>query len=255
MNFKPRFYVHPASLQRLRYPYLMFNMGEKRRIGKESWFYHDWFKHAIIDSGVETFFFVKRLRDYPKDFLEMYKWKAIYTSRIFGRNRVWFTIPDYPDDYEHKLTWEKGKDNVDKTIDNIKRFHKIREVEWIYPVQARYLDRDSFLDSCERVKSFDPKIIGIGTVCKTRNVKFIHYCVKKAREIFGKDVWIHAFGPTLKSLPKIYHYIDSFDSSAQFWINGRMVKNKDERIIAFNEWLRKIKEIIKQPSLTDFLEV
>jgi len=252
MNEQPRFYVHPASLERLRYPYLMFNMAEKRRLGKERWFKENWFKHAIIDSGVETFFFKRRMKDYPKYFLEQYKWKALLATRKFGREKVWVTIPDYPDDYEQRLTWEKGKDNVDKTLENIERFSSTDEVEWIYPVQSRYLDRERFIESCKLVKRYNPKIIGIGTVCKTRNVKFIHFCIKKAREIFGKNIWTHAFGPTLRSLPYIRYYIDSFDSSAQFYINGRMVKNREEREKAFLNWFQKMQKILNEPLLEHY---
>jgi len=246
---KPRFYVHPASLQRLRYPYLIFNMAEERRLGRERWFRENWFRHAILDCGVETFFFVRRMRDYPRHFLELYKYRALLATNKFGRERVWVTIPDYPDDYEQRLTWEKGKDNVDKTLENIERFSSVDGVEWIYPVQSRYLDRARFVESCRLVKEYNPRIIGIGTVCKTRDVKFIHFCVRKAREIFGRHVWIHAFGPTLRALPYIHCYLDSFDSSAQFYLGGRMVRNRVEREKAFLAWLAKVKAIVDRPVL------
>jgi hypothetical protein len=125
----------------------MFNMAEKRRLGKERWFRENWFQHAILDAGVETFFFVQKLKDYPKHFLEMYRWRAIIATNHYGCEKVWVTIPDYPDDYEQQLTWEKGKDNVAKTFDNIERFSKIPNIKWIYPVQAQYRNRRSFREA------------------------------------------------------------------------------------------------------------
>jgi len=256
MRDKPILYVHPASLQRIRYPYLMFNMAEKRRLGHERWFRENWFKHAIIDAGVETFFFVRKLKDYPKYFLDMYKWRAILATNHFGKNRVWVTIPDYPDDYEQELTWENGKDNVEKTFENIERFRNVDQVEWVYPLQANYRSRKSFREACKRLKDeVNPKIVGIGTVCKTKDIKFIVYCLREARNVFGKDVWIHAFGPTLFALPKIWFYLDSFDSSAQFRINGRMVKSAEERIHAFKTWIRKVEKIVEKPTLDNFVSV
>lgn len=242
----PRLYVHPASLQRLRYPFLMFNMAEKRRLGKERWFKENWFNHAIIDAGVETFFFIRKLKNYPEDFLKMYYYRAQLTTNHFGKERIWVTIPDYPDDYEQELTWENGKTNIEKTFDNIQRFHNYQEVEWIYPLQANYLNRKSFREACKKLKDeFNPKIVGIGTVCKTKNIPFITYCVREARLILGKEVWLHAFGPTLLALPKIWFYLDSFDSSAQFYINNHLVSSVEERIEAFQIWYDKVKLIIE----------
>jgi len=253
---RPRLYVHPASLQRIKYPYLMFNMAEERRLGKERWFRENWFEHAILDAGVETFFFVRRLKDYPKEFLEMYRYKAIIATRHYGKNKIWVTIPDYPDDYQQELTWENGKTNVEKTFDNIEAFKNIDEVEWIYPLQANYLNRKSFREACKRLKDeVNPKIVGIGTVCKTRDIPFITYCIKEARLILGENTWLHAFGPTLSALPKIWFYLDSFDSSAQFHINGHMVKCVEERIEAFQIWTKRVEAIMGKTLLSDFLRL
>jgi len=252
----PRLYVHPASLQRLKYPFLMFNMAENRRLGRERWFRENWFEHAILDAGVETFFFVRKLKDYPKEFLKMYQYRAQVATNHYGKDKVWVTIPDYPDDYQHGLTWENSKTNVEKTFENIERFKQFTEIEWIYPIQCNYLNRKSFREACKKLREeVNPKIVGIGTVCKTKNIQFITFCIKEARLIFGQDTWIHAFGPTLLALPKIWFFLNSFDSSAQFYINGHLVSSVEERIEAFQIWYEKVELIIQSNQRRLFEEV
>ncbi|MCR6691559.1 MAG: hypothetical protein MRT15_04145, partial [archaeon YNP-LCB-003-016] len=174
------------------------------------------FEHAILDSNVGLFFFHMKLSDYPPKFLERYVDAARSISEIFD-GRIFITIPDYPADYyvDGRLT-PSAVDNVERTLRNIERFIGIGGVNWLPVIQSKYMDTFSFIDSCNRLRGIvggDYPQIAIGTICKCRNVKWITYCCKYARKIFPRS-WIHAFGLTLKALPHVKRYIDSWDSTA-----------------------------------------
>jgi len=169
------------------------------------------FEHAILDPGISIF---KNVPEYPSGFLQ--RWLSIAKWTVERTNgKVWVTIPDYPDDENPGLTG----DNVGKTLNNIKWFmEKDPNLPWLVVLQARYLNPFSFFESCERTKDLlgdygDYPRIGIGTVCKTRKLEFIEYCCRVARTVFPR-AWIHAFGLTLRALPRVKNHIDSFDSSA-----------------------------------------
>jgi len=247
-----RLYVNPERLERLNYPYPMVNFFRGKKLDSlNSW------EHAILDAGVETVFFAKRLKDYPSNYYHAYLRLTHYYTAKYGE-RVWCVIPDYPDDYEHGLTFEKDLDNVEKTFRNIDYFSKYEKVNWVYPLQSQYLDREGFYEAAIRLKKeYDPPRIGIGTVCKTKDIRFITYCCRMAREVFGPNVWIHAFGMTLKALPYARHYINSMDSSA-FGFHLKFIPkyglthlNSRERCeLLFSRWLERFNQIIRTPTLT-----
>jgi hypothetical protein len=204
------------------------------------------FKHAILDSGVMIFHENPNLKDYPKNFINFWKHEAKRLTKIFG-DRLWITIPDYPDDYHPG----QFGDNVSKTIENIKEFIKIDGVNWIPVIQSNYLNIFSFIKSCEKIKEIigDYPRIAIGTVCKTNSLKFIEYCCRIARGFFPKS-HIHAFGLTLRALPKVKNFINSFDSLAYSFprTRGHLCKNKKERIEYFYKYIKRVKDILKEVS-------
>jgi len=202
--------------------------------------YTEW-EHAIIDSGVEIF--AKGAKDYPPGFMLRYEHKAVQWSQIYG-DKVWFVIPDYPDGYRNNPI----ENNVEKTLKNIEHFSKIGGVKWVYPIQSDYMSLESFHYSCHQVQKYRPEIVAIGTVCKTRNVDFILKCCRMARNHFP-NAWIHAFGPTLRALPKILPYIDSWDSCAFFTSRKsgeRMAKTVQQRYEYYLNYLRRVDEILSQ---------
>jgi len=194
------FYTFPPS--DVNWPYLLVNPNNYKILFRRK------FEHAILDCGVEIFKHNPNLKDYPKGFLEKWKWKAKQLTEIFGE-KLFVTIPDYPDDYHPG----QFGDNVSKTLANIEEFISIDGVNWLPSIQSRYLDRLSFLESCQRVKEIigDFPQVAIGTVCKTNNLSFIEYCCRAARKFFPKS-HIHAFGLTLKALPRVKSTISSWDS-------------------------------------------
>jgi len=215
------------------YPYLLVPFPKLRRLRRCN------FKHAIVDSGVEIF--AHGAKDYPKWFHRRYQHVAKQWTQIYGE-RIWFVIPDYPDDYRNNPI----EDNVAKTLRNIETYHKIEGVNWVYPIQSDYLNLQSFHESCHEVMKFNPERVAIGTVCKCRNLDFIEKCCRMVRQHFPKQ-HIHAFGPTLRAVPRILPYIDSWDSTAYYTSRepGRgMCRNQKERQEYYFAYLNRVKEII-----------
>ena len=236
-----RFYTLPPL--KIDYPYLFVTFRQRGELFKRR------FDHAIMDSNVGLFFFHMKLSDYPPKFLERYVYVARIVSEAFD-GRIFITIPDYPADY-----YVNGKptpssvDNVERTLRNIERFIGIGGVNWLPVIQSRYMDTFSFIYSCNRLREIvggDYPQIAIGTICKCGNVKWITYCCKYARKIFPGS-WIHAFGLTLKVLPHVKRYIDSWDSTAWTFprTHGRWsCKNVDEAVRYFMEYMSRIGEIL-----------
>jgi len=230
-----RFYTNPRGL--VQYPYIMLHMREYRKLFRMK------FKHAIVDSGV-MIFVKKQVKDYPPWFMKNYAYKAKMLTEIF-KDKVWVVIPDYPDDYNPG----QFGDNVNKTIENIKRFITIEGVNWIPVLQCRYMNRLSFFEACERTREIigDYPQVAIGTVCKCRKLDFIEYCCKVARKFFPNS-WVHAFGLTLSALPRVCDIIDSFDSMAWTFPRkpGHSAKGKRELKQYFDKFLQKVSLYITQ---------
>ena len=236
-----RFYtrIDGSDFKAIKYPWQMV-IAEPALLNNAIYNYEHW-EHAIIDCGIEHFLSGEH-DEYKPGFFVEHLLICKKLTKDFG-DRVWCTIPDYPDDYNPGHI----KDNVGKTLRNIEAYHDIKGVNWIYPVQAKYLNKNSFLECCETVKSlYDPERIAIGTVCKTGSIAFIESCSKIARRVF-KDSWIHAFGPTLSALPKMVPYLDSFDTTAYFRNpdTGEMCKNRKQRLEFFNIYRERVETIIK----------
>lgn len=172
-------------------------------------------ERILLDSGVELFFLKRKLRDYPPGYLERYADKARLLSRVF--KNAWVTIPDYPDDYYPGFI----PDNVERTLENIRRFIHVPGIEWLPVIQSRYHDRFSFLSSLVQVKGIigDYGRVAIGTVCKSRDTRWIAYTVQATRAHFPSAM-IHAFGATLSALPMFHGYVFSADSVSWRWALG-----------------------------------
>jgi len=250
-----RLYINPDGLKP-PYPYIMPNMLS--RFPWLRWLKRGWCKHVIIDAGVELLFFVRKYKDYPSWYWRKFRKEVAKARR---QENVWVVIPDYPDDYYPGLTHECGLDNVDKTFRNIERWIHVDGVNWLPVIQSKFLDRESFIESCKRMRKYKPERVAIGTVCKTRNLSFIRFCLKTARAYFP-NAWIHAFGLTLKALPFARFYINSADSSSHIiWIKyeqrdrGWSHLPRKERITrAANAWINRAKEIMSKPCLEQFSE-
>jgi hypothetical protein len=230
----PTFYTLPDN--GIQHSFFLVNRKNYHTLFKRN------FKHAIIDSGVMDFVH-GNVTEYPASFLHSWSDKAIQLNEAL-KGKAWFVIPDYPDDYNPG----QFGDNVAKTLMNVERFLKESpSVNWLPVIQSRYQDRFSFLESAKQLHDLigDYPQVAIGTVCKCRNLAFIIYCCRVARKQFPKS-WIHAFGLTLKALPKVSNLINSFDSMA--WTfprehGGHSCKNQKERVTYFHAYIKRIQEI------------
>jgi len=198
------------------------------------------YKHAILDPGVGLLFHHRKLKEYPKHFIENYANLAVGLTKLL-KDRIWISIPDYPDDYLNNPL----EDNVERTLENMKAVMKY-PANWLPIIQSDYLSVDSFRECAKVVREeTDVDRVAIGTVCKTRNLKFIVSCCRIARRVFP-DRHIHAFGLTLNALPKVRHLIDSFDSLA--WTfprrSGHSYKTKAEQRRYFWEYVNLYRQYI-----------
>ena len=239
------FYTLSEPTKGIKWPFVLSPFHHLRVI--RGWSY---WKHCIVDSGVEIF--ARGAKDYPISFFDRYEFKAQNLTEIYG-DRIWFVIPDYPDDYRNNPI----PHNVRRTLANIRRFHEVKDVNWVYPIQSDYLNLQSLHDSCHQVMKFHPERVGIGTVCKTNNIDFIEKaCIMVRRHFYNAHV--HAFGPTLRALPRILPHIDSWDSCAYFCsrkTHGFMCRNKKERLEYYKLYIQRIEEILKQYNSQTRLEV
>lgn len=188
------------------HPFLMANPKTIKELEKRE------FEHAILDCGVEFFKVNPLVKEYPDYFLESWKLIARKYTDIFGE-KLWVTIPDYPDDYHPG----QFGDNTKKTLNNIEEFISLDGVNWVATIQAKYQNNLQFYDAIHQFKDLVGQYprIAIGTVCKSKNHNYMVQCLRGARTHF-KNSYIHAFGLTLSIIPKIINdnLIDSFDSMA-----------------------------------------
>jgi len=229
-----KFYTTPPK--DVNYDYMLINPKTYKRLKYKP------FKHAIADCGV-LIFHDEAIKEYPYYFLPKWKYYARFLSDMYGVDRIWCTIPDYPDDYNPG----QFGDNVEMTLKNVENFITTERVNWVISLQSRFLDIDSFEHGCQVVKERygDYPRLAIGTVCKTNNLKFIKDCCTMARDYFPHSK-LHAFGMTLTAYSHVYGIIDSWDSMAWTFprVSGRgSAKNKVEREQFFYQYLDRIKKL------------
>jgi len=252
---KPLFFTTP--LRGIKYHWVIYNLyyiwenkNETKRIIEHEP------KIVILDSGVNYIFGKLKLKDYPKWYLENYTKIAEYVSRIIKQKtnaEVWVTCPDYPDDEHPGLV----ENNVEKTIENwikIAKNYQPKNFKWLIVIQSRYKDLESFKYCLEKAKEIwdGYDLFGIGTVCKIKDVKLIEKFVKLARKELGKNVWLHAFGPTMKSIRYIVKYIDSFDSIT-IWHEALKGGYKNSKEV-WDRFMKKWDKVINNRSLFEYLE-
>lgn len=228
-----RFYTTPRG--KIEWPFYLVNPKTEKILLNSG------FEHAIADSGVMVFIH-DEIKEYPKGFLDDWKYKAKLLTDIYGEDRIWCVIPDYPDDYNPG----QFGDNVEKTINNLEEFLSVDGPTWMISLQSRYLNKFSFLRGVQEIKDLlgHYPYLAIGTVCKCKKLDFIEYCCSVARHHFAKS-WLHAFGLTLNALPRVNGIINSWDSMA--WTFPRKTGGRSfrmgEEVEYFEAYLKRIEEI------------
>lgn len=256
MNHKPIFFTFPP--ENVPYPYILINANKWRQQIRYIRKYHKQIKIVIVDAGVEIFRDPKTFEypEGPKGRIEKIWNIHQRIKRINPNIQVWPVIPDYPDDYIHRQLWLTMEiTNIERTIRNIKHAtQKYPETQWVIPVQGHYKNPKSIINSLLKLEKLGItkkyRIFGIANLCTENNTEILTTTVRIARQILGKEKWIHVFGPKLKSLPKIKNYIDSFDSTA--WtrpvsplLGNYSAKNQFQRILFFSAWYLRYLEVVR----------
>jgi len=192
----------------------------------------------LLDSGVEKLF--KRPNpptDYPPQYEQLWIRNVERLIKLFGKDRVIVTIPDYPDDYvsvwgkPHAL-WKNGKDNIERTVENIvyywDKYCTKLNIKCLIPVQGHFESPTSISKSIKLIHEYgilrEGEMFGIANLCTTKRPSVITDTIRIARSLLG-DKWIHVFGPSLASVKDLARYVDSFDTTVshsrrKLWLAG-----------------------------------
>jgi hypothetical protein len=210
-------------------------------------------KNIILDSGINPIFECMKLKEYPTNYLaNYYLYVKIIVRKIKEKNpncKIFVVIPDYPADIPDNPI----ENNVERTIENWIKFKDLpsENFTWMPSLQAKKLDFESFKYSIKKFKEIfgeNYKIAGIGSVCKWKDVRVIEKYCRIAREEL-KNTWLHAFGPTVKALPYIWKYINSFDSIT---INFHFKNSKGSEDV-WEKYMKKFKFLKELGLLNKFL--
>ena len=202
-------------------------------------------KGVIIDSGVEIFR-DPNVKEYPPNHI----YRLIYLFKYVRKysDEVHVTIPDYPDDYNPGSLWVDGKDNIERTVENvIKYIDMYPKVDWLVPIQGHNEDPSSIIKSIglydemgilDRFEYFAIANLCVskkmGTIVKTVNTAYLYLPQKR----------LHAFGISLNAVKRLGGKLFSFDSMAWTFPRGRgghSVRNERERKLYFMRYLETLR--------------
>jgi len=216
---------------------LTFSMnGSKLEIQTESygWSYllvhRQSIEFILLDSGVEKLFRRKNpFQDYPPQYEQLWVRNAERLIKLFGKDRVIITIPDYPDDYTHTwgyehALWANGKDNIERTIENVvyywDRYCRKLELKCLVPVQGYHDDPSSISKSIRLLHSYgilrEVEYLAVANLCTTKRSSVIVEEARIARNLIGNDKWIHVFDPSVVAIGNLARYVDSVDTAVPF---------------------------------------
>ena len=218
-------------------------------------------REVIIDSGVEIFR-EPGVRDYPGG---ARWWIERRLAPLYARveaavpgAEVWVTVPDYPDDYHPRSLWIEGKDNVERTLDNILyALERYSDTRWLIPVQGHNSDPASVEEALDRYREAGVPLdgyIAIANLCVEKSGTVLAETVRRAHTwlmahgLMGTRV--HVFGPAVSAVYRVAHMIDSFDSTA--WTRPRVpggwsAKTGRERVWYFITWVHRYADLIDLP--------
>jgi len=257
MNIKPIFYTMPPS--NVPYFFILINMNKfSSQLSYVKKFRRS-IEAIIIDSGVEIFR-NKDIFDYPEGGqgrVDRAAYAYYRLKRLLGNGvRIWVTVPDYPDDYHHRQLWLSDKEtNIERTIRNINyAVDNYPDVDWLIPIQGHNKQPKSIIRAITPLQESGIlnkyNQVAIANLCVEDNTDILASTVRIARELIGKNKWIHVFGPKLRALKRIKRLIDSFDSTS--WtrpVNSLLgnwsCKTQFERVLYFSAWYLRYLEVVK----------
>ena len=218
-------------------------------------------KLKILDLGVYTWLVKSETHTYPEELVQ----KLFEYSETL-ENNYWVNMADYPAiNFEHNI--RIPYDNVQKTIENWKRFEKSKgkdrviftlQISNIHDIDVAKQDIDKFPDT-------QHKIIGIGSLCRKMHSKkdkaFVHDILRYTRQKFP-EAHIHAWGLSIVHYESLFSIKpSSFDNSKWTRPVNKSLPNhsckQNERVLFFNEYIKSIERkkqiLMKQTTLEDFI--
>ena len=110
---------------------------------------------------------------------------------------------------------------VELGVEVIAQAESMGAVDRIVPVLQGYNDPSQWLECLDLYKQHGVtphkfKVWGIGSLCMARSSKLVEDVVKTVRRALGDGARVHVFGISMDSLRRVYHIIDSYDTSA--WV-------------------------------------
>ncbi|RLG79449.1 MAG: hypothetical protein DRO40_12885 [Thermoprotei archaeon] len=189
-----------------------------------SWIYrYPDVKEILLDTGVDTLFNHRGLKDYPSWYLSEYLKCVYYLDRIIARKfnvEVFAVIPDIPADYpgrKHLYPW-----NVKRTIEYIQYFlekvvHRYQNITFIPVVQGAKDSISSVVNTYERYFDLYKKfqLVAVGPTCITRKYKKLAKLILTFDRVTNHEY--HVFGPGLATIRIVHDKVKnmrSFDSTA-----------------------------------------
>jgi len=181
----------------------------------------------FMDSGAQQFYMDFKGFDYPyteKDYLEFaLKVGVDYIATL-----------DLPLDILHPrgLTIKDGiRRTVEHGVELIALAEDLGVVDKVVPVLQGFDDPSQWLESLDLYKSHGVtpdkyKYWGVGSICMMKSSSLVYKVLSTIRGVIP-NAKLHVFGISMSSLKRVYHIINSYDTSVWVYhakINGRMLK-------------------------------
>lgn len=241
LHKKPFFYAN-APIE--NYPYVLYPYKEHKKI------YNKKYTSAIIDLGVYTYLVNSKDHTYPKELVDnLFKLSEKQIPNTLICNC------DYPPiNFEHNI--EMNYNNIEKTLENWTFFSKSKGFRKVI-FSLQFSTISNIDQAIKEISLYPAKIneeeityIGIGGLCRLMNSfkekHFVYNILKKVREKYPKS-FIHIWGLSLWHLKPLFLFANSFDNSK--WtrpisknLPNHSCKNKEERILFFNEYIKRISQ-------------
>jgi len=181
---------------------------------------------VFMDSGAQQFYMDFKGFDYPyteKDYLE-------FALRV-GVDYI--ATLDLPLDILHP----RGlpiKDGIRRTVEHGVELIALAEdlgvVDKVVPVLQGFDDPSQWLECLDLYKSHgvtpgEFKYWGVGSICMMRSPALVHKVLSAVRRAMP-DARLHVFGISMNSLRRVFHMINSYDTSVWIYhakVNGRVL--------------------------------
>lgn len=224
-----RFYTLPP--REIYHPYLLVNIKNIKELEKRE------YEHSIVDIGIYDL--LKGPHQHSEEKLK--QWKQLKVSG-------WKVVPDCPSllyEFDVNISFS----NTEYSKELMTEYYDPNDETHMPVIQATIIKgSDDYQGSIRNYvdwfkRNYDtPKVLGIGSVCKSGNKQMTIWTCRFIRWFFP-NTWLHAFGLKLHHFREVRGVIDSYDSMA--WTFPRKsglpsCKNKKMRIEYFHDYLKAI---------------